>query len=97
MLWRGFVTEPAPFTHRSLSLSGTGNKPPCLKCSGDQKKGNHGSILHYFYKNSLGQSIHSHLRQVTSESKVMLLSSVLGEQRGPLTALGVLMLSTFRS
>ncbi|XP_042562366.1 DNA damage-binding protein 2 [Clupea harengus] len=55
--------------------SGTGNKPPCLKCSGDQKKGNHGSILHYFYKNSLGQSIHSHLRQCLQEPFVRSLAS----------------------
>lgn len=29
-----------------------------------QRRSVHGSILHYIYQNTLGQSLHSHMRQV---------------------------------
>ncbi|KAJ8413115.1 hypothetical protein AAFF_G00106970 [Aldrovandia affinis] len=33
------------------------------KCFGNQKKDRHSNIVHYIYKNTLGQSIHSQMRQ----------------------------------
>ncbi|XP_062404161.1 DNA damage-binding protein 2 isoform X2 [Sardina pilchardus] len=55
--------------------SGTGNKQSALTCSTNQRRGSHGSILHYLYKNSLGQNIHSHLRQCLQEPFVRSLAS----------------------
>nr|XP_061825489.1 DNA damage-binding protein 2-like [Nerophis lumbriciformis] len=42
-----------------------------------QRKRAHGSILHYIYKNTLGQSLHSHVRQCLQEPFVRSLSSYL--------------------
>uniref|UniRef100_UPI003AAB5D5C DNA damage-binding protein 2 n=1 Tax=Centroberyx gerrardi TaxID=166262 RepID=UPI003AAB5D5C len=48
-------------------MEGDTSKPgPSLKiskCPGIQKRGGHRSILHYIYKSTLGQSLHSQMRQ----------------------------------
>ncbi|XP_061630546.1 DNA damage-binding protein 2 [Phyllopteryx taeniolatus] len=45
-----------------------------LKSTGIQKKIAHGSILHYIYKNTLGQSVHTQMRQCLQEPFVRSLS-----------------------
>ncbi|XP_031603341.1 DNA damage-binding protein 2 isoform X2 [Oreochromis aureus] len=52
------------------SKSGT-----ALKSAGVQKRGWDGSILHYIYKSTLGQSLHSQMRQCLQEPFVRSLSS----------------------
>ncbi|XP_039881806.1 DNA damage-binding protein 2 isoform X1 [Simochromis diagramma] len=52
------------------SKSGTALKP-----AGVQKRGWDGSILHYIYKSTLGQSLHSQMRQCLQEPFVRSLSS----------------------
>ncbi|XP_069384721.1 DNA damage-binding protein 2 isoform X2 [Paralichthys olivaceus] len=49
--------------------------PPPLKFAGVQRRGVHGSILHYIYKNTLGQSLHSQMRQCLQEPFIRSLSS----------------------
>ncbi|XP_035011994.1 DNA damage-binding protein 2 isoform X2 [Hippoglossus stenolepis] len=49
--------------------------PPPLKSAGVQRRGVHGSILHYIYKNTLGQSLHSQMRQCLQEPFIRSLSS----------------------
>ncbi|XP_049578273.1 DNA damage-binding protein 2 isoform X6 [Syngnathus scovelli] len=44
-------------------------------CVGIQKKTAHGSILHYIYKHTLGQSVHTQMRQCLQEPFVRSLSS----------------------
>ncbi|KAL2094053.1 hypothetical protein ACEWY4_011365 [Coilia grayii] len=51
------------------------DKPFTLNCTGYQSKTRHGSILHYFYKTSLGQNTHSHLRQCFQQPFVRSLAS----------------------
>ncbi|KAM7002222.1 DNA damage-binding protein 2 isoform 2-T4 [Tautogolabrus adspersus] len=53
----------------------TQGPPPPLKSAGVQKRGWHGSILHYIYKSTLGQSLHSQMRQCLQEPFVRSLSS----------------------
>ncbi|CAK6961446.1 DNA damage-binding protein 2 [Scomber scombrus] len=48
---------------------------PPLKSAGVQRRGGHGSILHYIYKSTLGQSLHSQMRQCLQEPFVRSLSS----------------------
>uniref|UniRef100_UPI0037E75719 DNA damage-binding protein 2 n=1 Tax=Semicossyphus pulcher TaxID=241346 RepID=UPI0037E75719 len=48
---------------------------PPVKSAGIQKRGWHGSILHYIYKSMLGQSLHSQMRQCLQEPFVRSLSS----------------------
>nr|XP_033491871.1 DNA damage-binding protein 2 isoform X2 [Epinephelus lanceolatus] len=47
--------------------------PP--KSAGIRKRGGYGSILHYIYKSTLGQSLHSQMRQCLQEPFVRSLSS----------------------
>ncbi|XP_044213726.1 DNA damage-binding protein 2 isoform X1 [Thunnus albacares] len=55
---------------------GETSKPgPPLKSAGLQRRGGHGSILHYIYKSTLGQSLHSQMRQCLQEPFVRSLSS----------------------
>ncbi|XP_053283812.1 DNA damage-binding protein 2 isoform X2 [Pleuronectes platessa] len=49
--------------------------PPPLKAAGVQRRGVHGSILHFIYKNTLGQSLHSQMRQCLQEPFIRSLSS----------------------
>lgn len=42
-----------------------------LKSTGVQKRGWDGSILHYIYKSTLGQSLHSQMRQVREPDVVL--------------------------
>ncbi|XP_065813236.1 DNA damage-binding protein 2 isoform X2 [Labrus bergylta] len=53
----------------------TQGPPPPPKSAGVQKRGWHGSILHYIYKSTLGQSLHSQMRQCLQEPFVRSLSS----------------------
>ncbi|XP_060891477.1 DNA damage-binding protein 2 isoform X2 [Labrus mixtus] len=53
----------------------TQGPPPPTKSAGVQKRGWHGSILHYIYKSTLGQSLHSQMRQCLQEPFVRSLSS----------------------
>ncbi|XP_023146441.1 DNA damage-binding protein 2 isoform X2 [Amphiprion ocellaris] len=46
-----------------------------VKSAGVQRRGVHGSILHYIYKSTLGQSLHSQMRQCLQEPFVRSLSS----------------------
>nr|XP_057932146.1 DNA damage-binding protein 2 isoform X1 [Doryrhamphus excisus] len=46
-----------------------------VKSTAFQSKRTHGSILHYIYKNTLGQSLHSQMRQCLQEPFVRSLSS----------------------
>ncbi|XP_034542256.1 DNA damage-binding protein 2 isoform X1 [Notolabrus celidotus] len=48
---------------------------PPVKSAGVQKRSWHGSILHYIYKSTLGQSLHSQMRQCLQEPYVRSLSS----------------------
>ncbi|KAI3371266.1 hypothetical protein L3Q82_023882 [Scortum barcoo] len=48
---------------------------PPLKSVGVQKRSGYGSILHYIYKSTLGQSLHSQIRQCLQEPFVRSLSS----------------------
>ncbi|XP_044050501.1 DNA damage-binding protein 2 isoform X4 [Siniperca chuatsi] len=48
---------------------------PPLKSAGVQKRSGRGSILHYIYKSTLGQSLHSQMRQCLQEPFVRSLSS----------------------
>lgn len=48
---------------------------PSYGSTGVQRKNGHGSILHYIYKSSLGQSLHSQMRQCLQEPFVRSLSS----------------------
>ncbi|XP_029378225.1 DNA damage-binding protein 2 isoform X1 [Echeneis naucrates] len=48
---------------------------PALKSAGVQRRGGHGSILHYIYRSTLGQSVHSQMRQCLQEPFVRSLSS----------------------
>ncbi|XP_023278315.1 DNA damage-binding protein 2 isoform X2 [Seriola lalandi dorsalis] len=55
---------------------GESSKPgPPLKSAGVQRKGGYGSILHYIYKSTLGQSLHSQMRQCLQEPFVRSLSA----------------------
>ncbi|XP_028440985.1 DNA damage-binding protein 2 isoform X2 [Perca flavescens] len=53
----------------------TSKQGPHLKSAGAQKRGGYGSILHYIYKSTLGQSLHSKMRQCLQEPFVRSLSS----------------------
>ncbi|XP_040894646.1 DNA damage-binding protein 2 isoform X2 [Toxotes jaculatrix] len=56
--------------------NGESSKPgPPPKSAGVQRKSGHGSILHYIYKSTLGQSLHSQMRQCLQEPFVRSLSS----------------------
>ncbi|XP_035859412.1 DNA damage-binding protein 2 isoform X1 [Sander lucioperca] len=57
-------------TSKEVGLAG-----PPLKSTGAQKRGGYGSILHYIYKSTLGQSLHSKMRQCLQEPFVRSLSS----------------------
>ncbi|KAM3609740.1 uncharacterized protein V6R79_019654 [Siganus canaliculatus] len=46
-----------------------------VKSAGSQKRSGYGSILHYIYKSTLGQSLHSQMRQCLQEPFVRSLSS----------------------
>ncbi|KAM9855075.1 DNA damage-binding protein 2 [Aulostomus maculatus] len=46
-----------------------------LKSAGVQRRSGHGSILHYIYRSTLGQSLHSRMRQCLQEPFVRSLSS----------------------
>ncbi|XP_060932770.1 DNA damage-binding protein 2 [Limanda limanda] len=76
--------RPAEKSAPSLSRTRRGKKdgetskagsPPPLKAAGVQRRGVHGSILHYIYKNTLGQSLHSQMRQCLQEPFIRSLSS----------------------
>lgn len=45
-----------------FGLCGTAGPP--LKSAAGQRRGGYGSILHYIYQSTLGQSLHSQMRQV---------------------------------
>ncbi|XP_032380578.1 DNA damage-binding protein 2 isoform X2 [Etheostoma spectabile] len=53
----------------------TSKQGPPLKSTAAQKRGGCGSILHYIYKSTLGQSLHSKMRQCLQEPFVRSLSS----------------------
>ncbi|XP_029008423.1 DNA damage-binding protein 2 isoform X2 [Betta splendens] len=53
----------------------TSKSGPPLKSAGVHKRAGHGSILHYIYRNSLGQSLHSQMRQCFQEPFVRSLLS----------------------
>ncbi|XP_039989679.1 DNA damage-binding protein 2 isoform X2 [Xiphias gladius] len=53
----------------------TSKAGPPPKSAGVQRRGGHGSILHYIYKSTLGQSLHSQMRQCLQEPFVRSLSS----------------------
>ncbi|XP_035521463.1 DNA damage-binding protein 2 isoform X2 [Morone saxatilis] len=53
----------------------TSQQGPPLKSAGVQKRSGYGSILHYIYKSTLGQSLHSQMRQCLQEPFVRSLSS----------------------
>ncbi|XP_039665994.1 DNA damage-binding protein 2 isoform X1 [Perca fluviatilis] len=57
-------------TSKQVGLAG-----PHLKSAGAHKRGGYGSILHYIYKSTLGQSLHSKMRQCLQEPFVRSLSS----------------------
>ncbi|XP_032380577.1 DNA damage-binding protein 2 isoform X1 [Etheostoma spectabile] len=57
-------------TSKQVGLAG-----PPLKSTAAQKRGGCGSILHYIYKSTLGQSLHSKMRQCLQEPFVRSLSS----------------------
>ncbi|XP_037621934.1 DNA damage-binding protein 2 isoform X1 [Sebastes umbrosus] len=48
---------------------------PPLKSAGVKKRGGYGSILHYIYRSTLGQSLHTQMRQCLQEPFVRSLSS----------------------
>ncbi|XP_047453269.1 DNA damage-binding protein 2 isoform X2 [Mugil cephalus] len=48
---------------------------PPVKSIGVKKRGGHGSILHYIYRSTLGQSLHSQMRQCLQEPFVRSLQS----------------------
>ncbi|XP_076588110.1 DNA damage-binding protein 2 isoform X1 [Chaetodon auriga] len=53
----------------------TSKRGPPLKSAGVQRRSGYGSILHYIYKSTLGQSLHSQMRQCLQEPFVRSLSS----------------------
>nr|XP_046250113.1 DNA damage-binding protein 2 isoform X2 [Scatophagus argus] len=53
----------------------TSQQGPPLQSGGVQKKSGYGSILHYIYKSTLGQSLHTQMRQCLQEPFVRSLSS----------------------
>ncbi|XP_010769752.1 DNA damage-binding protein 2 isoform X1 [Notothenia coriiceps] len=53
----------------------TSKQVPPLKSTGVQKRAGYGSILHYLYKSTLGQSLHSQMKQCLQEPFVRSLSS----------------------
>ncbi|XP_068579364.1 DNA damage-binding protein 2 isoform X3 [Cebidichthys violaceus] len=53
----------------------TSKQGPPVKSSGVKKRGGYGSILHYIYKSTLGQCLHSQMRQCLQEPFVRSLSS----------------------
>ncbi|XP_026222188.1 DNA damage-binding protein 2 isoform X2 [Anabas testudineus] len=56
--------------------NGETSKPgPPVKSAGVHKRGGHGSILHYIYKSTLGQSLHTKMRQCLQEPFVRSLLS----------------------
>ncbi|XP_028305663.1 DNA damage-binding protein 2 [Gouania willdenowi] len=63
--------------HRRRKEGETSTKGAALKCVGSQRtrRGVHGSILHYIYQNTLGQGVHSQLRQCLQEPFIRSLSS----------------------
>ncbi|XP_070687348.1 DNA damage-binding protein 2 [Pempheris klunzingeri] len=52
----------------------TSKQGPPLRSAGVPRRGGHGSILHYIYRNTLGQSLHSQMRQCLQEPFVRSLS-----------------------
>ncbi|XP_073328123.1 DNA damage-binding protein 2 isoform X2 [Pagrus major] len=68
----------APTLSRKLRDKKDGEKPkrgPPLKPAAVQRRTGYGSILHYIYKSTLGQSLHSQMRQCLQEPFVRSLSS----------------------
>ncbi|XP_034060769.1 DNA damage-binding protein 2 isoform X2 [Gymnodraco acuticeps] len=53
----------------------TSKQVPPLKSTGVQKRAGYGSILHYLYKSTLGQNLHSQMKQCLQEPFVRSLSS----------------------
>ncbi|MEQ2287391.1 DNA damage-binding protein 2 [Ameca splendens] len=53
----------------------TSKAGPPYSSAGAQRKNGHGSILHYIYKSTLGQSLHSQMRRCLQEPFVRSLSS----------------------
>ncbi|KAK2842343.1 hypothetical protein Q5P01_012543 [Channa striata] len=53
----------------------TSQPVPRVQATGVQKRGGHGNILHYIYKSTLGQSLHSQMRQCLQEPFVRSLLS----------------------
>ncbi|KAK9516612.1 hypothetical protein VZT92_024532 [Zoarces viviparus] len=53
----------------------TSKQSPPVKSARVQKRGGYGSILHYIYKSTLGQSLHSQMRQCLQGPFVRSLSS----------------------
>ncbi|XP_019132742.2 DNA damage-binding protein 2 isoform X2 [Larimichthys crocea] len=53
----------------------TSKQGPPLQSAGVQRRSGHGSILHFIYKSTLGQSLHSQMRQCLQEPFVRSLSS----------------------
>ncbi|XP_054476429.1 DNA damage-binding protein 2 isoform X2 [Anoplopoma fimbria] len=53
----------------------TSKQGPPVKSAGVQRRGAYGSILHYIYRSTLGQSLHSQMRQCLQEPFVRSLSS----------------------
>ncbi|XP_028286834.1 DNA damage-binding protein 2 [Parambassis ranga] len=70
--------RPAPPLSKKLAAKKHGkasDQGPPLKPSGVQQSGNHGSILHYINKRTLGQSLHSQMRQCLQEPFIRSLSA----------------------
>ncbi|XP_017261708.1 DNA damage-binding protein 2 [Kryptolebias marmoratus] len=70
--------DPGPTVSKKLrgkKDGGTSEPGPPLKSAGVQRKNGLGSILHYIYKSTLGQSLHSQMRQCLQEPFVRSLSS----------------------
>ncbi|XP_033997025.1 DNA damage-binding protein 2 isoform X4 [Trematomus bernacchii] len=60
---------------RERKVGETSKQVPPLKSTGVQKRAGYGSILHYLYKSTLGQSLHSQMKQCLQEPFVRSLSS----------------------
>ncbi|XP_069018695.1 DNA damage-binding protein 2 isoform X1 [Embiotoca jacksoni] len=72
--------ESAPTTSKKLRDKKDGEKskaglPSPVKSAGVQRRGGYGSILHYIYRSTLGQSLQAQMRQCLQEPFVRSLSS----------------------
>ncbi|XP_029991655.1 DNA damage-binding protein 2 isoform X2 [Sphaeramia orbicularis] len=68
--------KPGPTLSKKLRQKKDAEAPgPFFRSADVQKRGGHGSIVHYIYKSTLGQSLHSQMRQCLQEPFVRSLSS----------------------